>query len=47
MWPYFTLRNGQLFDEDGYRCYPEAPLFKDSFEAEEWLEAKDLPGNVR
>lgn len=47
IWPYFTLRDGKLYDERGRRCYPKAPIFADSAEAENWLKDNDLRGNVR
>jgi hypothetical protein len=47
MWPYFTLRDGKLFDERSRRVYREAPLFPDIATAEQWLVDHDLRGNVR
>jgi len=46
-WPYFTLRNGRLYDERERLAYLNAPLFANVAEAEAWLAANDLRGNVR
>lgn len=53
-WPYFTLLNGRLYYDVGDRrgtqltpAFKDAPLFKDSVEAEQWLMDNDHRGNVR
>ena len=46
-WPYYTLRNGKLYDEFGHWCLRTAPLFATVQAAEQWLEAHDERGNVR
>lgn len=46
-WPYYTLRNGKLFDETGRWCLRSAPRFASVADAETWLEAQDERGNVR
>lgn len=44
-WPYYTLRNGRLYDERGRLV--RSPVFPDAASAEAWLVANDLRGNVR
>ena len=46
-WPYYTLRDGRLYDEHGELGFPNAPKFGDVAEADAWLEANDERGNVR
>ena len=46
-WPYYTLKNGRLYDEQGHWCLRHAPHFATEAEAEAWLEAHDERGNVR
>ena len=46
-WPYYTLRNGKLYDETDRWCLRHAPLFANAAEAEAWLEEQDERGNVR
>jgi len=45
-WPYLTLKDGILYDEDGDKFLLDAPLFKDSAEAEAYLEEHDIRGSV-
>jgi hypothetical protein len=47
IWPYYTLRDGRLYDEGGHWCLRNAPRFRTVAEAEEWLEENDERGNVR
>jgi len=45
-WPYYTLsKDGFLYDEDGNKT--DMGPFKDSYEAEQYLEDNDIRGNVR
>jgi hypothetical protein len=53
-WPYYTLRDGALFDEGGRPAFttptysvPAAPKFDSVTAAEDWLHTYDLRGNVR
>jgi hypothetical protein len=51
-WPYFELVDGRLHYLNGRGqlrrvVLPESPVFKDAAEAEEWLKANGLRGNVR
>ena len=56
-WPYYTIRNGKLYDEDGRQAFatpsydvPAAPLFAGEYAvmaAEDWLHTYDQRGNVR
>lgn len=46
-WPYYTFRNGKLYDERGRRAFPTAPVFADAAVAEQWLVDHDERGNVR
>jgi hypothetical protein len=46
-WPYFWLANGRLYTEDGQRAWERAPAFEHWQDAEAWLIAQDVPGNVR
>ena len=45
-WPYYTLRNGRLYDDDEYEL-GTAPDFKSVDEAEAWLVENDERGSVR
>ena len=45
-WPYFTLKDGFLFDEGGDKV-EGTPQFKDSGEAEDWLENSNMRGSVK
>lgn len=46
-WPYFDLREGKLFYDDGARALPNAPSFTDRVEAEAWLIDNDERGTIR
>jgi hypothetical protein len=52
-WPYYTLRNGRLCDENGFIVYStmlgteSIPTFANAAEAEQWLRDNGLRGNVR
>jgi hypothetical protein len=53
-WPCYDLINGLLCVRRGNRphglpvlAFQNAPRFADAAEAEEWLKANDLRGNVR
>lgn len=53
-WPYYTLLNGKLYlERAGRRGLVEAfhntevPHFASAADAEEWLVANDIRGNVR
>jgi hypothetical protein len=50
-WPYYELINGRLClrTKRGVAkvAFPSAPMFADAAQAEAWLEANDLRGNVR
>ena len=45
-WPYFTLKDGFLYD-DGNDKVEGTPKFKDSGEAEDWLENNNVRGSVK
>ena len=45
-WPYFNLKDGFLFDESGDKI-EGTPKFKDSGEAEDWLENNNVRGSVK
>jgi hypothetical protein len=58
-WPYYMLRDGQLYEEIAARnsalqrntqyrrAFRNAPPFATPAQAEAWLEAQDERGNVR
>jgi hypothetical protein len=54
-WPYFTLVEGDLYEDVGtrqqtqlVRCFKDsAPKFANAAEAEAWLVANDHRGSVR
>lgn len=46
-WPYYTLRGGKLYDEQGHWCLRHAPRFATVADAEQWLVDQDERGNVR
>jgi len=53
-WPYYIiLQNGKLYirtPRQGLQLaffHSNPPLFKDAVEAEAWLEAQDIRGNVQ
>jgi len=53
-WPYYTLRDGKLFDESERQAFttstfnvPAAPYFESVMQAEDWLHTYDIRGNVR
>jgi hypothetical protein len=45
-WPYYTYRDGYLYDEDGYRL-GNTPRFSSASDAETYLEDNDIRGNVK
>ena len=46
-WIYLTLKDGKLYDDDGYLVFLNTPYFKDSQEAGQWLEDNDERATVR
>jgi hypothetical protein len=46
-WPYMCLRGGWLVYLDTGKRVPNAPRFATVAEAEAWLEANDIRGNVK
>jgi hypothetical protein len=47
-WPYYTLRQGYLFGEDGRLAFIDQDRpFTSVADAEDWLASRDLRGNVR
>jgi hypothetical protein len=47
-WPIFNIRaDGTLVYADNNHAYPNAPRFASTAEAEAWLVANDIRGDVR
>jgi len=44
-WPYYDLKGGYLYDEDGYKA--SEVKFSDAYEAEKWMEDNDVRGTIR
>lgn len=46
-WPYWTLKNGRLVDEDGDEGNVSWPSFDNETTAEKYLTDNDIRGSVK